>query len=367
MVVVALAVERVVANEVAAALVVQQIVIRVLGKEEHDQPPLIQDYEEDYFAVDEEVLKPQPQGNLITHSMLKDALPIEKKTGSPDLAIVEKPIVCPDCGALFALQETMDHHSCSETIHGELPDWLRQDLEAAYDERVDDPLPPNSSSLFRTYRWCSNMDVAQASWIGGTELLHYGEIMPGGAVRALARLRQGAHERPTLALELGMGRGRLAMQLFLGGASVIGVELGFERYTRGKNAMRRLVSCRPDSFEMVQSTSTNTQVRRCRTSVCATATYDARHGNFFTVMDKDEVAAATLVVMHVRLPEFAWSSVRSLLCMTTAGCRVLTSEDLRLIWKKKALPFKFLGPCRASASWAREDGHIFWLWEREAD
>lgn len=294
---------------------------------------------------------------------------MEAKLSAPHLAPIEQPLVCADCGAFFALKETMDQHSCCNTVHEELPHWLREDLELAYDEKVDDPLPPNSTSvqMFRGYRWCTHFDVAQASWIGGTDLLHYGEIMPCGAAHALARLRHGAPDRPTLALELGMGRGRLAMQLFLGGASVIGVELGSDRYARGKAAIQRLASCQPDVFEMVQANSVTTQIRRHRTSIYATATFDARYGNFFKVVDREEVQAATLIVLHVRLPEFCWSSVRSLLSMTTAGCRVLTSEDLRQVWGKRTLPFKLLGPCRASVSWARVDGDIFWLWERETD
>lgn len=371
--VVALILDRVLADEIAASSVVMQVVLRVLSTQEENAQTasLLDDFQEDYFGDDQSeiVRKPQPEGEIITHSMLKEFLPAERKANVPELAVVDQPLVCADCGAIFALQETMDAHSCCTMAHEELPDWLRQDLEEAYNEQVDDPLPPSSTSvqMFRGYRWCTHLDVAQASWIGGTDLLWYGEILPRGAARAFARLGQGAPKfmRPALALELGMGRGRIAMQLFLGGASVIGFEMGSDRYARGKTAIERLVSRRPDSFEVVQSNSSNIQIRRCRTSICAPRTFEARYGNFFKMVEKEEVEAATIIVLHVRLPEFCWSSVRSLLSTTTAGCRIVTSEDLRKIWGKRIFPFKLLGPCRASCSWARAEGSVFWLWERE--
>ncbi|CAK0841342.1 unnamed protein product [Prorocentrum cordatum] len=218
-------------------------------------------------------------------------------------------------------------------------------------------------------------DAAHAAWIGGTKLLQYGELLPGGAAKALAVLAAGA--RPArgdatgataglgqLVLELGMGRGRLALQLFLSGATVIGVELASERYGLAVAAMERLAHRSPEDFEIVHRGAQSVRLRRCGGP--KSALYEVRLGSFFDVVTDEEIGVATLVFLHVSLPPPTWSRVRGLVARTRAGCRLLAYEDLAAMWERQpdAPPLTAARGVQLACSWAPEEGHRFLLCER---
>eukprot|EP00746_Dinoflagellata_sp_MGD_P000030 gnl/MRDRNA2_/MRDRNA2_100055_c0_seq1.p1 gnl/MRDRNA2_/MRDRNA2_100055_c0~~gnl/MRDRNA2_/MRDRNA2_100055_c0_seq1.p1 ORF type:complete len:381 (-),score=72.03 gnl/MRDRNA2_/MRDRNA2_100055_c0_seq1:43-1185(-) len=255
--------------------------------------------------------------------------------------------------------------SADESVEIGLPPLLRQDLEDAYDEATNAPLPGDGGP----FQWSSMKDAARAAWVGGTDLLRYWEILPGGAAKALARLREGVSDRPALALELGMGRGRLAMQIFLSGASVIGVEFGSERYQRAVAASERLAHRRPEAFAISKAytpSGLRVQLQKLLHGTWTGAIYEARKGDFFHVLNESEIKSATLVVLQVQIPENARQRIRDVLSRTSEGCRVMSRADLNEIWEPgELLPFTSLGKCRVSTSWAPIRGHEMYLWERK--
>mmetsp|Transcript_45996 Transcript_45996/g.92772 ORF Transcript_45996/g.92772 Transcript_45996/m.92772 type:complete len:424 (-) Transcript_45996:47-1318(-) len=260
-------------------------------------------------------------------------------------------------------------------------------LAQAYDESIElvqRPLPGVSG-----FRWTGVMDAAQAAWIGGTRMLRYGELLPGGLARGLDAMLEGegggasdASECAAsgsgdatssreclrgaasgqLALELGMGRGRVALQLFLSGATVIGVELANERYGLAVAALERLAHRCPEQFEISRRTSQAVRIRRVngpKAAIC-----EVRLGNFFDVVTGEEVEAATLVFLQVCLPQPAWPRLRSLLLHTQANCRILMYENLRKMWEGENFPFESLGNPHLSCSWNPERGHRFHCYQR---
>jgi len=252
-----------------------------------------------------------------------------------------------------------------DVVEMDLPPLMQQDLELAYNEAVDASLPGKGGP----FRWSSMKDAARAAWVGGTDLLHYGEILPRGAAKALARLRDGAPDRPALALELGMGRGRLAMQIFLSGASVIGVEFASERYHRAVAASERLAHKRPEVFSMYKTQASNGQVARLQNVLPGQwggALYEARRGDFFCVLNDVEIKSATLVVLQVQIPDNCSKRVCDLLGKLSQGCRLLTRRNLIKIWSGsgEAFPFRSLGRCRLVTSWAPVRGQAMYLWEK---
>jgi hypothetical protein len=223
--------------------------------------------------------------------------------------------------------------------------------------------------------WSGAVDAARAAWIGGTWLLKYGELLPGGLVKLLAFFDGPKEQRDVFqtseaaasdqfVLELGMGRGRLALQLFLSGATVIGVELAGERFGMAVSAAERLAHRLPEDFEISRRSSDAVRIKRQdspKGSLC-----EIRLGNFFNSLRKQEVQAATMVVCQVFLPPPTWSRVRELLDQTRPGCRLVMYEDLRRVWEGtgQACPFVHIGSPLLSCSWAPEKGHRFHCYER---
>jgi len=169
-----------------------------------------------------------------------------------------------------------------------------------------------------------------------------------------------------LALELGMGRGRLAMQLFLNGATVIGVELASERYGLAVSAMERLAHRCPDSFEITKRSAQAVRIKRnggWKGSIC-----EVRLGSFMDAVPIKEVEAATLVFVQVCLPPPVWPRVKAFLSQTSPGCRLLTFENLRQVWGNIGhFPFAELGRPVLSCSWGQDKGHTFYCYERLED
>eukprot|EP00435_Cladocopium_sp_Y103_P016772 s1390_g4.t1 len=120
------------------------------------------------------------------------------------------------------------------------------------------------------------------------------ELLPAGTEKALAVMAPGLHfESPArqrhheVALELGCGRGRAALHLFLAGATVLGVELALERYSFAVEAMQRLAHRCPEAFRVSFQTSKAWQ-----------EVLQVRQGDFFQLVDREEIAAATLIFLQ---------------------------------------------------------------------
>merc|ERR1711879_880038 len=161
------------------------------------------------------------------------------------------------------------------------------------------------------------------------------------------------------------GRGRVALQLFLSGATVIGVELAGERYGLAVAALERLCHRLPDHFEISRRTSDSVRIKR--RGGPKGALLEVRLGNFFTAVSKEEVRAATLVVCQVFMPPPTWPRVKTLMDSTHVGCRVLMHEDLRKVWEGsgQACPFTHLGSPALACSWAPDKGHRFHCYKRK--
>ncbi|CAJ1342456.1 unnamed protein product [Effrenium voratum] len=212
------------------------------------------------------------------------------------------------------------------------------------------------------------MDAARAAWIGGTRLLFYGELLPAGTEKALAVMAPGLHFLPEgapgrhheVALELGMGRGRCALHLFLAGCTVLGVELAGERYSRAAEIMERLAHRCPDIFRVSFQVA---KARLSRKDSPQHSFYEARLGNFFDVTPA-EMAAATLIFLQVSIPAVTWPTLRRFLEACSPGCRVLSFEDFREVWHGvEPFPWRDIGAPVLACSW-EETGHRFHCYER---
>lgn len=262
-----------------------------------------------------------------------------------------------------------------ELVAAPLPADVAKYMTQAYD---DDAVEPIRASGFK---WTGVVDAAHAAWIGGTRLLRYGEVLPGGVAKALPWFVAGGEPdsktqadpnvgQNQLCLELGMGRGRMALQLFLSGATVIGVELASERYRLAVAAFERLAHRSPEHFEISKRTADAIRIRRKggpKGGIC-----EVRLGNFFDVVTSAEVNAATLIFLQVCLPPPTWPRVRSLVANTSPGCRMLSYEDMERMWRgeggasgssKAPFPFTSIGAPRLACSWAPQKGHRFYCYE----
>mmetsp|Transcript_34307 Transcript_34307/g.80232 ORF Transcript_34307/g.80232 Transcript_34307/m.80232 type:complete len:454 (+) Transcript_34307:120-1481(+) len=249
----------------------------------------------------------------------------------------------------------------------EVSDDIAQLLQEAFEEESQ-PSGPSKSSSLSGFKWTGIMDAAQAAWIGGTQLLKYGELLPGGVAKAVDFLvgcsgAPDAHSCSSqLILELGAGRGRLALQLFLMGAAVIGVELASERYGLAISAMERLAHRLPEDFSITKRTSQ--VIRLGRRSGPRGAVCEVRLGNFLNKVADGEIAAATLVFCQVCMPPAVYPSVRSFMEKLQVGCRVLMFERMESIWGKKPCPFKSLGEVALACTWESQKGHRFFCYEK---
>ena len=81
-------------------------------------------------------------------------------------------------------------------------------------------------------------------------------------------------------LEMGMGRGRLALQLFLLGATVLGVELAQGRYRQAVAALEKLVKRHPQRYVIVGRSATSIRAERIGLDADGVHFCELRSGNF---------------------------------------------------------------------------------------
>jgi len=268
-----------------------------------------------------------------------------------------------------ALSAEKLHHDPDDGIPSyDVSSEVMQLLAQAYDEGTDEASNPKAG--LSGFRWTGVVDAAQAAWIGGTRLLQYGELLPGGVEKAYTYLCKGSLGDPSassdapmakdrqLVLELGMGRGRVALQLFLSGATVIGVELASERYGLGVAALERLAHRFPQDFEISRRTATAVRIRRRKGPKGALCEF--RLGNFFNCVTKEEIGASTLMFVQVCLPQAVWPRLQKLVQTAHEGCRLLTYEDMnKVVAQMEPKPLTYVGSIRLACTWNREKGHRF--------
>ncbi len=256
-----------------------------------------------------------------------------------------------------------------EKVDWEVPQYILDRLAQACDE---DPQGIHARAQASKFAWSGVVDAAKAAWIGGTELLTYGELLPAGTEKALAVMAPGLHfefgapkRQHEIALELGCGRGRAALHLFLAGATVLGVELALERYNKAIENIERLAHRCPDAFRVDFQNSKARLICTDATSAKYNSVLELRYGDFFQLVEQEEIVAATLIFLQVRLPSASWPRVRSLLDATSPGCRVLSQQDLREVYRgaKPPFPFRDIGSPVLECTWAPM-GHRFHCYER---
>lgn len=165
-----------------------------------------------------------------------------------------------------------------------------------------------------------------------------------------------------------MGRGRVALQLFLSNVSVVGVELAGERYGLAVAALERLTHRCAHEFEIARKGNNGEIIRiRRRHEGPEGAFCEELRGNLFEVTPNEAACSASLVFLHVCLPSAVWPEVCRLLSKLRDGCRILMYDDLMKIWangqrEDGSFPFMDLGELQLACTWGRH--HRFHCYER---
>eukprot|EP00746_Dinoflagellata_sp_MGD_P144289 gnl/MRDRNA2_/MRDRNA2_77038_c0_seq2.p1 gnl/MRDRNA2_/MRDRNA2_77038_c0~~gnl/MRDRNA2_/MRDRNA2_77038_c0_seq2.p1 ORF type:complete len:322 (-),score=56.51 gnl/MRDRNA2_/MRDRNA2_77038_c0_seq2:257-1111(-) len=174
----------------------------------------------------------------------------------------------------------------------------------------------------------------------------YGELLPGGCSKALRRpglncdASMGGNN--TLLLELGMGIGMVALQIFLQCrhiSSVVGVEISRPRFEIALAALQRLVSMHAEDFEL-EIEDRSSEIRKCilktiRTSDAAEQrVLEFRCGDFLSEMTvaQTEFQTADAIMLQVVLPGESLELVQKRLQTIKDGCRLFSLSNLRTVW-----------------------------------
>lgn len=185
----------------------------------------------------------------------------------------------------------------------------------------------------------------------GNSLL-YGELLPDGVSKALTPGRLGgALQGRSIVLELGMGSGKVAMQVFLQYpevAHVLGVELVPSRYAIAASALRRLVARRPETYREVAPTALNHVTGDVGDAACleeCSSTQGSRKLEFrcddFFNLGLDLVAQSDVILFAVHIPCKLFPQLCHTLSNAKEGCRLFSYHCLSSIWWSDApCPFR---------------------------
>eukprot|EP00913_Durusdinium_trenchii_P000404 g371.t1 len=182
----------------------------------------------------------------------------------------------------------------------------------------------------------------------GSSLL-YGEMLPDGVSKALHVSRLGeALREGSMVLELGMGSGTVAMQIFLQSASVrkvVGVEIVRSRYMIAEAALQRLANEEPHSFRITEHISG----QRITLEEATTGRSLQCHCADFFSMGLDLVQNCDVIFFAVNIPWKLFQQLcqrltevkeglRSMSVLFTfligseEGCRLFTYHRLDTVW-----------------------------------
>lgn len=174
----------------------------------------------------------------------------------------------------------------------------------------------------------SDQEKAEARDRGNSLL--YGELLPDGVSKMLLPSRLGGSlDRDAAVLELGMGSGKVALQIFLqcpGVARLLGVELVRSRYLIAEAALARLEKAFPQHFrvcsqkpgEMIRLEQGGRQIE----FLC----------NDFFSLGLNLCERSDAIVFAVNIPCKAFPELCNLLSKAKEGCRLFTYHALETIW-----------------------------------
>mmetsp|Transcript_35099 Transcript_35099/g.64156 ORF Transcript_35099/g.64156 Transcript_35099/m.64156 type:complete len:409 (-) Transcript_35099:27-1253(-) len=167
-------------------------------------------------------------------------------------------------------------------------------------------------------------DVASVIEKGQGSSLLYGELLPEGVARLAEALFLGRGEVSGPLLELGMGTGKAALQLFLSlRRDVYGVELAPSRWALADLAIQKLAETVPERFryELVGEGAARLH------DLSAGVVCDLVCGSLFDT-PTSLVTSASSVVLEVCLPKEAQRLAAGLLQHCSSGCRVVCYAPL---------------------------------------
>ncbi|KAA0175794.1 hypothetical protein FNF27_02880 [Cafeteria roenbergensis] len=203
----------------------------------------------------------------------------------------------------------------------------------------------------------------------GASLL-YGELLPMGVCKLMNQYHLAAGSARSL-LDLGMGTGKLVMQVFLlypNLTRVVGVELSRSRYAIAEAAVLELA--RIQGWE-VEARDPGRFVRIRTLAGCGESsprTLEVRHGNMWKASG---VALADIIVMHTDLTETCVTELRRLISKAKVGVRFVTYQDLTPYWRKSVPPFEQIAENIDESdtfltSWSSTKGYHLFCWEKIA-
>ena len=186
---------------------------------------------------------------------------------------------------------------------------------------------------------------------GGSSLL-YGELLPEG-VQRLEKAFFEEHSLEGPILELGMGTGKVALQLFFTKRDVWGVELAPSRYALALEAQVRLAQQWPERFQHEVLSECSCRLldlesqRRCD-FVCG------------SLLDTPEMllGRAAAVVLEVCLPIEVQKETSRMLQLLPKGCRVVSYSALHQLTPNCRLQPIGDGGLTLPSSW-KPSGHLF--------
>lgn len=205
----------------------------------------------------------------------------------------------------------------------------------------------------------------------GSSLL-YGEILASGVSKLLDDDHLRASKAQVL-YDLGMGVGKLCLQAFLQFPSlrlVFGIELAFSRYKMAEEALLRLASIQPESFEVEEHEPGECiRVHTVGARRAPRRVIELRRGNMWTVRG---VNAVDIVVLHTELTVSSLPRVRRMIAEMRQGARFVTYQDLsKQQWYEAAPtpPFRQLEvniseSDQFATSWSAVKGHHLYCWEK---
>lgn len=180
-------------------------------------------------------------------------------------------------------------------------------------------------------RCCTENEKAEARKRG--QSLLYGEMLPDGVSKALhpSRLGQPLIGDAATVLELGMGSGTVAAQIFLQCASVrhvLGVELVRSRYEIAEAAFGRLPAAEPSKYR-IQSSQAGDQI--CIAEAATGRKLEGRCADFFA-LGLDLVQRADVIFFAVNIPCKLFAQLCERLSKAKEGCRLFTYHRLDTVW-----------------------------------
>lgn len=198
----------------------------------------------------------------------------------------------------------------------------------------------------------------------GKDLL-YGEMLPDGLSKAISDKRLKLSDAK-LVLELGMGTGKLAMQVFAQAPTVqriVGVELAPSRYRIGAEALRRLAELPHGNCKLIEDTELTCIAEENGTG----RILEFRCGDMFAI--HNDIANADAILMEVAFSDNLIMPTCKLMHELKDGCRILIFYRLEEIWMDDGdCPCQPLVDTSGvwdwySTSWSPNYGHPFFCYE----